>query len=140
MKELADTLDGPWMSITEGSAAGPGFAYVTLDAMRLDPSLTPSGQTFDVRFELRPAAEPEKLVSFPYAHTVHLDAGTIQLARDHAASSGYPYYTVQWEIADGLDPGDYLLVVSATNQEGVPHEFGLKSPFTIRPAGGGGTY
>jgi len=140
VKELADTLDGPWMSITEGSAAGPGFAYVTLDAMRLDASLTPSGQTFDVRFELRPAAEPETPVSFPYAHTVHLTAGTIHLARDHAASSGYPYYTVQWEIADGLDPGDYLLVVSAANQQGAMHEFGLRSPFTILPAGGGGAY
>jgi hypothetical protein len=133
VKELADTLDGPWMSIAEGPATAPGYAYVTLDAMRLDPSLTPSGQTLDVRFELRLASDPDTLASGLYQHTAQMTADDISQAHAEAASSGYPYYTVQWEIPAGLTPGEYVLVVSATNQVGILHEFARRSPFTTSP-------
>ena len=124
-----------WSSIGAGPAAGPGYAYVVFDAARLATNLcypAPDG-TWQAKFELRSAAAPEVPAQGDYTTTVSLTTDDITAARDAAVASGSPYSALHWAIPSTLAPGDYLLVVSASDAGGVLREAPRRASFTITP-------
>jgi len=48
-------------------------------------------------------------------------------------ATGYPHWTVAWDIPTGLTPGDYVLVVSAETAEGVFRKAARKPAFALTP-------
>jgi len=98
----AASYDG-WTSSASGPDDDPGYAYVILDAARLDTDMA----DLDVTFELIGPESPT-----PTA-TATLDAVDIQAAIDAVdTSGGVPYLTISWDIPAGLATGDYTLVVT----------------------------
>jgi uncharacterized protein YdaL len=121
-----------WSSASAGRDVGPGYAYVSFDAMRLGEELAagPNGE-WDVTFELRRADSPEDPATGDYAAGVSLTAARIAEAKAAAATSGDPYLTVSWQIPEGLATGDYLLVVSVADETGASHEVARRPAFAI---------
>lgn len=125
-----------WASRSYGAVSDPGYAYVVLDAVRLNTNLaypqTPSG-TCEVVFELRLASDPDTPATGGYRATVSLTAAELAAAHSDAITSGFPYFSVHWEIPAGLAPGDYLLVVSIEDESGVMRQVGRKPAFSLTP-------
>ncbi len=120
-----------WASKASGAAADPGYAYIALDAVRLDTNLTGPDSFSDVFFELR--TDPGTPAVGPYRHAVSLDAATLAAAKAAAMSTGHPHYPLSWDIPAGLAPGSYILVVSVADANDVVREVARKPGFTITP-------
>ena len=108
------------------------MAYLAFDAMQLRPATAGAGG-LPVRFELRRAAAPEMPASGAYTATQLLTAEAIAAARDIAFAHGSPHATVAWDIPSGLDPGEYVLVVSAADAFGRFRELSRRVPFAVTP-------
>jgi hypothetical protein len=125
--------DCGWTSVASGDSRDPGYAYVALDACRLDTNLPGPDSFFDVYFELRDPMTPTTPATGDYLYKVSLNAIDISNARADATSTGYPYYLLSWDIPGTLEADDYLLVVSITDQTDTVREAARKPAFTITP-------
>jgi len=125
--------DCGWTSAASGDAADPGYAYVALDACRLDTNLPGPDSFFDVYFELRLPTTPTTPATGDYLYKVSLNSTDISNARADATSTGYPYYLVSWDLPGTLDAGDYVLVVSVTDETDTAREIARRPAFTISP-------
>ena len=121
-----------WAATASASAATPGYAYVSFDAMRLGTALA-SGGTWPVQFELRNAATPATPATGAYTWTRSLSATDITNAQAAAAVYGNPYWTIASPIPAGLTPGNYVLVVSAGDTNGALRQVTREPAFTINP-------
>jgi hypothetical protein len=125
-----------WSSLASGAASDPGYAYVVVDALRLGSGLlypdAPSG-TWDVKFELRQASDPEAEATGDYTETVQVSASELATAKAGAESTGVPYYWVSWDLPNGLTADDYVLVVSVGDGSGGMQEVDRRPAFTIAP-------
>lgn len=100
-----------WSSIVSADDTTPAFAYIGLDAVRMQGAVS-----MDVKFELRNAATPTTVAVGAYTSTVSLDPA-VALA-DLKASSGNPYAYASWDIpVASLADGSYILVVSVNGVE-----------------------
>ncbi len=124
-----------WASRGSGPTSDPGYAYVTLDAVRLADNLAypAPGGTCEVTFELRSAAAPNTPATGDYLGTVSLTRSEIEAAHDAAVTSGTPYCSVSWDISAGLTPGSYVLVVSVEDGTGAMRPLARRAAFTITP-------
>jgi len=114
-----------WSSQGSGPSADPGYAYVVLDAVRLDTNLTGPDSFFDVYFELRGPVTA--------SHTESLAEALINSAIVEAMGTGVPYWAVSWDIPGGLPAGDYTLVVSVEDGTGEMQELARQPAFAITP-------
>jgi len=119
-----------WTSIASGAQADPGYAYIAIDALRLDVNLpTAGGPTadWDVVFELQGPHSPT-----PTA-TVSLSTAQIIALWNARILTGDPYYVMSWDIPAALTTGDYTLVVKVEDETGTMHEVVRQPAFTITP-------
>jgi hypothetical protein len=123
-----------WASAASHYYGQSRYAYVAFDAMRLGPNLlypqAPSG-TLEVRFDLRAAATPTTPATDIYTHTESLSAERLLAARAAACASGYPHFSVTWQLPALLDLGDYLLVVSVRDETGRMQEVARRPALTF---------
>lgn len=110
-----------WTSLASASASDTVYAYVGLDAVRL--------QGLDqavVEFELCDAATPTNVVA---SSTVTLTSTDIANALAAVfASSGNPYTYASWNIPLSMPAGDYILVTKVNGAESL-----RKPAFTVTP-------
>ena len=103
-----------WPAAQTLPQADPGWAYVALDARRMDGNLAGSG-AFVVAFALR-----ESGGAIVDGSAVSLTSAEIIAARDTAVTNGGPpYLVVAWELPGGLPTGSYDLEVDVT-RDGSP--------------------
>jgi len=114
-----------WSSSASGPASDPGYAYVVLDAVRLDTNLTGPDSFFDVFFEL---SGPTTM-----SQTVHVPEADVETAKAEAVASGVPYYAVPWDIPSGLPAGEYTLTVRVEDATGTMQEVARQPTFSITP-------
>jgi len=114
-----------WSSRSSMPSSDPGYAYVVLDAVRLDSNLCDGDSFFDVYFELRGPETPSE--------TVQLSDSDISTAKGEAMGSGVPYLAISWDIPAGLTAGEYTLVVSVEDETGAMHEITRRPTLTITP-------
>ena len=122
-----------WASNTSRAVSDPGYAYIALDAVRLDTNLTGPDSFFAVFFELRSAAAPTAPAVGPYRYDVSISGPALAAAKAEATSTGHPHYALSWDIPAGLAPGSYLLVVSVEDPTGEMREVARKPAFIITP-------
>jgi hypothetical protein len=119
-----------WASRSFGPTAGPGYAYVMFDALRLGADLAYGG-TWDVRFELRRATAPDVPASGAYTTVVSFTPEDIAAAKSAARATGDPYVTAVWTIPPVLAPGGYYLVVSVEDETGTFSEIARRPYFVV---------
>ena len=109
-----DPLTTDWIGWTSPPVLGladPGFAYVGLDAVRLNTNLVGPDDSFDVTFVLY---DPDGVTEA--SHVISLDAAAITAAHDAAMASGDPYLFMSWGLP-AVDPaGEYSLKVFVTDE------------------------
>jgi len=109
-----DPLTTDWIGWTSPpmlELADPGFAYVGLDAVRLNTNLVGPDDSFDVTFVLLDeggATEASQVIS--------LDAAAITAAHDAAMASGDPYLFLSWDIPAVGTAGAYSLKVLVSDE------------------------
>ena len=102
----------------------PSWAYVALDALRIDANLAVGG-TWDITLEVRDAAAPTGAVIA--STSVNLSTAQISTIWNAAVLSGDPYLIVKWDVsAESLAAGDYILVALVEDSAGVMQEVGWK--------------
>lgn len=125
-----------WKSLFTAESDQPPDAYLILDAMRLGPELLgPEGLTgtWQVRFELRDAATPEVPAIGICGATRLFGVDGLNAAKSAALAAGIAYYQVSWRLPGGLTPGQYVLVVSAEDENGDLRELARRVPLTVAP-------
>ena len=112
-------LAGPGTAATDPSAAGygqsmvdtdPAFAYVAVDALRLDTNLS-GGATWDITFTYYGPGAPTAVVAATTVLT--MDDAAITAAWAAGVASGDPYVTLSAAIPGAVSgtPGTYELEV-----------------------------
>jgi len=114
-----------WSSLASGPASDPGYAYVVLDAVRLDTNLCGGDGFFDVYFEL---TGPETV-----GQAVHLPESDLVAAKAEAMASGTPYLVLSWHIPPGLTPGGYLLTTAVAYDVGAGATVGRRPQISVTP-------
>jgi len=133
---LDDGQLGRWgaKAVDLTSPVPPGQGYD--DAMRLGPELLgPEGLTgtWQVQFELRDAATPQVPAISIYGATRLFGVDELNAAKSAALTTGMPYYQVSWRLPGGMTPGQYVLVVSAEDENGNLRELARRVPLTVAP-------
>ncbi len=114
-----------WSSQSSGPASDPGYAYLILDALRLDPDLAGPDGTFDVTFQLTGPSSASQ--------TVSLTGANLTTLKSNAAGSGVPYCAIEWDIPSGLSAGDYTLTVTVEDAADTAYRLARTQIFTITP-------
>ena len=117
-----------WTSPVTLDMADPGFAYVGLDAVRLNTNLVGPDDSFDVTFVLLDeggATEASQVVS--------LDAAAITAAHDAAMASGDPYLFLSWDIPALDTGGQYSLKVFVTDENDKTWQAGRTANLWVVP-------
>jgi hypothetical protein len=103
------TYDG-WTSLASASASGTAYAYVGLDAVRLQGL-----NSAVITFELCDAVTPTIVAA---SSTVTWDSTDIANALDAViAGSGNPYAYASWNIPLSMPPGNYILVTFVNGKQ-----------------------
>ena len=111
-------LAGPGTAATDPSTAGygqamvdtdPAFAYVAVDALRLDTNLS-AGATWDITFTYNGPDAPTTVAA---TTVITMNDAQITAAWSAAVASGDPYVTLSAAIPGAVTgaPGEYLLEV-----------------------------
>ncbi len=114
-----------WSSQSSGPASDPGYAYLILDALRLDPDLVGPDGTFDVTFQLTGPTSASQTVSLTGANLTTLNSD--------ATSTGVPYCAMEWDIPSGLTAGEYTLTVTVEDATDTAYQLTRTQSFTITP-------